>query len=906
MRMRRKRRTRIALIEAATAEVLEGRRLLAAAPMVPGATTVYRLEGGGDSRWVVQGRGGTSNGLPTGGTAARLPGLGISDASLPFDVVSHGRAFDTGHSIWVNRSIFVQPGGEEYPTGQVDVDGPVDENGEVHYNRLSAGPAPMSGLDVTVAYYAAQSTATLRTLAGFTNTGDAPVSATVTFLYNLGSNDATTVMGTSSGDRTFDDSDRWIVTDDVPPSAGNDIPAITSVIRGPRSAALPTVSNVVFDSGGTQGVLVDYAITVPAHSTRYLMYFTQMHLTSAAALAAVPTFDTPAPGANPEFWADVLSGISEEQMDQVLNWQSNTPPVANADSYSTDEDTPLHVEAPGVLGNDTDADGDAITAVVLSGTSHGTLELHADGSLDYTPAENHFGTGAAADSFTYAAVDEAGEQSEPTTVTIEVNPVNDVPTADAGGDDNSAEGGDVGFSGAGSDVEGDALTYHWDFGDGTSAEGADATHAYAEDGVYTAVLTVTDAHGAATTDARTVTVDDVAPTIDAFTGPDAALTGESVAFTADFSDAGRLDTHTASVDWGDGSPPSDASVTETAGSGTGAAAASHAYAAAGEYTVTMTISDDDGGTHQASLVITVTAPPPPPPAPVELRPDPIEPGKTSLYVTGTDGNDLIVLVSVDLHGLLSSLGLADPAADAGAVASLEVEDAFKLSGAVEAFPALGEAGPTGDLGSLVHTYVVLNGQYMGSFQPTARSIVYGGAGNDAVLVLGGGRTWVYGDGGNDAVVLATGGGIVFGGAGNDLIFGGFGRDVLIGGEGADAIFGNPGDDILISALTQYDDRFASSSHDAAWSGIYAEWANPDHTFAQRVDNLRDGSGTSSRANGSFFLDDSTVHDDASADLMGMPDLLSGSSGNDWFIYKSGEDLVMSMNSAESADDLTIT
>ena len=41
----------------------------------------------------------------------------------------------------------------------------------------------------------------------------------------------------------------------------------------------------------------------------------------------------------------------------------NDPPVATDDAYSTDEDTPLTVATPGVLGNDTDPDGDPLKAI---------------------------------------------------------------------------------------------------------------------------------------------------------------------------------------------------------------------------------------------------------------------------------------------------------------------------------------------------------------------------------------------------------------------------------------------------------------------------------------------------------------------------------------------------------------
>jgi hypothetical protein len=52
----------------------------------------------------------------------------------------------------------------------------------------------------------------------------------------------------------------------------------------------------------------------------------------------------------------------------------NTPPVAADDGYTTDEDTPLNVAAPGVLGNDSDADGDPLTAAQVTGPTNGALQ----------------------------------------------------------------------------------------------------------------------------------------------------------------------------------------------------------------------------------------------------------------------------------------------------------------------------------------------------------------------------------------------------------------------------------------------------------------------------------------------------------------------------------------------------
>jgi hypothetical protein len=61
--------------------------------------------------------------------------------------------------------------------------------------------------------------------------------------------------------------------------------------------------------------------------------------------------------------------------------------VAQDDAYSTGYATPLLVDAPGVLGNDADVDGDPLTATQLPGTLRGgALKLNLDGSLVYTPS----------------------------------------------------------------------------------------------------------------------------------------------------------------------------------------------------------------------------------------------------------------------------------------------------------------------------------------------------------------------------------------------------------------------------------------------------------------------------------------------------------------------------------------
>src|SRR5204862_87669 len=137
---------------------------------------------------------------------------------------------------------------------------------------------------------------------------------------------------------------------------------------------------------------------------------------------------------------------------------NDAPVAANDDGYTTPEDTQLTVIAPGVLANDSDVDGDTLSAVLVSGPSHGTLTLNSDGSLVYMPALNFNGI----DSFTYKASD-GQAQSGIATATITVTPINDAPVA--ANDDNYSTPEDTqltvsapGVLANDSDVDGDALS----------------------------------------------------------------------------------------------------------------------------------------------------------------------------------------------------------------------------------------------------------------------------------------------------------------------------------------------------------------------------------------------------------------------------------------------------------------
>jgi VCBS repeat-containing protein len=92
--------------------------------------------------------------------------------------------------------------------------------------------------------------------------------------------------------------------------------------------------------------------------------------------------------------------------DQSSGWATVTiqvgiPPEANDDHYTTALNSPLAIAAPGVLDNDNDPGGASLSAELITGASHGSLSLNADGSFLYTPSTTFHGV----DSFTYRTSD---------------------------------------------------------------------------------------------------------------------------------------------------------------------------------------------------------------------------------------------------------------------------------------------------------------------------------------------------------------------------------------------------------------------------------------------------------------------------------------------------------------------
>ncbi|KVK78190.1 hypothetical protein WJ47_17420 [Burkholderia ubonensis] len=152
---------------------------------------------------------------------------------------------------------------------------------------------------------------------------------------------------------------------------------------------------------------------------------------------------------------------------------------------------------------------------------------------------------------------------------------------------------------------GGPLTYTWNFGDGQTATGANAQHAYDATGHYVVSVTATNAAGLSATSTTTVTIVTAPvnppdpPLLPAIVAPDEVRAQSAVLFS------------------GDANPPSNGSVTSyTWDFGDGSSAATgqhvvHTYAAAGARTVTLTVTDSIGRTETATAGIDVLPPLPP-------------------------------------------------------------------------------------------------------------------------------------------------------------------------------------------------------------------------------------------------------------------------------------------------------
>jgi hypothetical protein len=210
--------------------------------------------------------------------------------------------FDAGLALVVDNKAFV------------DKDGDGDKQGQT----LSVGPTNTAGLKVSAEVAAIQSSPTERVLYKLKNTLRKPLKRDLVFTSNMGSDEHTTIEGSSSGDKSYSTADRWIVTSD---DGYEGDPVVTNVLYGKGNAldvakvlAKPEKPCPLGGGGYTDDVAAKFNGKIPAHSTRYLLFFAEMHDTGNDGKDGAKKFN------HKDLTPQLLGGISGKVQKRVLNW----------------------------------------------------------------------------------------------------------------------------------------------------------------------------------------------------------------------------------------------------------------------------------------------------------------------------------------------------------------------------------------------------------------------------------------------------------------------------------------------------------------------------------------------------------------------------------------------------------
>jgi PKD repeat protein len=219
-----------------------------------------------------------------------------------------------------------------------------------------------------------------------------------------------------------------------------------------------------------------------------------------------------------------------------------------------------------------------------------------DGSTDSGVVVNHAFRAPGTYSVTLTLVDTLGRTqslTRPYTASAGTAPIANAVASPR----NPTPGQTVVFNGTGSTAAAGRriVRYDWTFGDGGTGSGPQPSHAYAQAGSYTVVLTVTDDAGRTDTEDLDVFVGSNGPTANFTLSPTGPLAGQNVSFNASASTAGNGRSIVSYTwDFGDGTTGSGQTVTKAGG-----------YAAPGTYTVTLVVVDDQGNRGVRSQTVIV-------------------------------------------------------------------------------------------------------------------------------------------------------------------------------------------------------------------------------------------------------------------------------------------------------------
>jgi 6-phosphogluconolactonase (cycloisomerase 2 family) len=383
-----------------------------------------------------------------------------------------------------------------------------------------------------------------------------------------------------------------------------------------------------------------------------------------------------------------------------------------------------------------------------------------------------------------------------------------------------AEGGTTTLSGTITDPgTQDAFTLEVNWGDGTPLEtftyaAGTATfsenHQYLDDDpsgtpadMYNIEVKLIDDDSGSDGNATALMVSNLAPVITELvsSAPTPGSSADEVTVSAKFTDAGILDTHSATINWGDGTF-SDAVIDESNGAGT--LTATHTYTGGGLFDVEVILTDDVGGTTSGSTTSMTSG-------------AGIKDGV--LYVVGTQGDDrvhisrwckgLYIVHANFLPGRWHTQTFKADEFDSINIQLGDGNDHGHLLGRID-LPVLMDGGQGDDhlvAGSAPATLIGGEGDDRLTGSP-ADDTILGGDGNDLIFggrgnddISGGlGNDWIFGESGDDTLDGGDGDDHLFGGSGDDAILGGAGDDLASGDSGADWLEGGAGDDRLFGGL----------------------------------------------------------------------------------------------------------
>ena len=341
------------------------------------------------------------------------------------------------------------------------------------------------------------------------------------------------------------------------------------------------------------GMGLSWSITVAAGASTVIS-----HLTNFSPLGNVPLSITKSAGSatTPAGGTNSYSVVISNPNNVAVTIASITDTMAGGFSY-----------LPGSTTGATTSDP-VITGSTLTWTTPVTIAAGASVQLNFgvhvgTTPGTFYNSVSATTTGVFTVV-----PSGPTApVTVTAVTINAAPVVDAGQALSGTEGSPIAINATVTDADPtDVVTTNWiATGAATNDAGSTCTFANAaavdttitctDDGTWTLTLSATDGVNTSVTATTTVTVTNATPTVQITSPTDMAVVtvGNPVSVAATFTDAGTNDSHTCSIDWGDG--------TTTAGSCTG----SHTYGTLGVPSITVTATDDDGAIGSASIGIVV-------------------------------------------------------------------------------------------------------------------------------------------------------------------------------------------------------------------------------------------------------------------------------------------------------------